>query len=354
MITQRTQYRFVTPPGGVLVNGGILPARDAAGGGTSGELRGEDLCFLAEAGCRAKAYRTYDATQPVPELSEEMSDIPAYDTAIKIRGYPSCSNLDAPSEPSYGIPGAPVVLAQYVKDVGTNPNSPPSLLDTLRAVLGNAVSQFVPASPEYVSGELDADAIRRMYYDLRKSGCFVHSGRIGKGFSVNPTYVLTEYDWDSGNHEWVYRDERTVEDEGYMGVITLDKSSHTTWGGYSSDYSWTLSSLPPVSGASGLARLHGADVGCHAVFHVFTRTRSAGHVDALVVNGSIGANGAVTIDPLTASGVRALIAGAQGIPVTWNDLPDLSMVDASLSPLALIFHDPGIDTSGINWNWTPT
>ena len=60
-----------------------------------------------------------------------------------------------------------------------------------------------------------------------------------------------------------------------------------------------------------------------------------------------------TIDPLTASGVRALIAGAQGIPVTWNDLPDLSMVDASIEPLALIFHDPGIDTSGINWNWTP-
>ena len=78
MISSASDYKIVTPPDGIVINGDILPARD--GTGSARVLRGEDACFLAEAAMRLRRYHTGGSStvtcDRVPKASLFKSIIP--------------------------------------------------------------------------------------------------------------------------------------------------------------------------------------------------------------------------------------------------------------------------------------
>lgn len=66
MIKTRSEYKFITPPAsGVVINGNILPVRDARGDGTWKEIHGEDLYFVYEG-----AYERYLAKEQFNNRSQ--------------------------------------------------------------------------------------------------------------------------------------------------------------------------------------------------------------------------------------------------------------------------------------------
>lgn len=349
MITQRSQYKFAIPPVGMVIDGGIMPARDVAGDGSWRVLRGEDACFLLEAARRVQLYRTYGAS-----VSQETVDgaikASVMQAAISgIASYPSHEYNGV----EYSFAGEPELNYSYAMDVGTG--------DVVSAVLSNARSQFVPASsPSDISGGLYADAIRKAYYDLRKSGFFVYSGSLGRTYYGS--IVSTQKNYARTNGQWELSSQSSSQLQPPVGnVVSISKRYYQIAGGTGSDttYNWTLTQLPPsvASVPTPLSQL-GSAVDCYAVFTV-TATASSGssmvtYHDAIVRGCIINADGVVELaSPLTAQGVRGAVNGARGLPIAWNDVDDGDGVSISTSPCAVVFYDPEIDTSEIDWKWEP-
>lgn len=348
MIDSRDGYRYVVPPEGIAIDGGILPARDVEGGGEWKSLRGEDVCFLAEAAHRARLYRTYGAQIAPPSVSSAI-----------LRGVVNAARGNIVSYPSfdynlvkYCFAGEPQLRGGYVKDVGA------TALEQIGSVLYNGSELYAPVSTADVNGDLVADDIRRMYYDLRKSGLYVYGGSLSRKFYGS---IVTDYK----KHSYSSQDGFVLEDEqiGYPSdesrVIGLSKYT-STWGGQDLVCNWTVTAVPPSFGQSvtQLAPLHGTDVECYVVFLVSVTFGAAGedsqkYMDAIVKPGVVGSEGVVEISPLTASSVRDAVSAARDIPVAWGDLKDNESASISVDPSFVVFYDPDIDTSEIEWEWEP-
>lgn len=353
MISDRSKYRFVTPPDWMEINGGILPARDVADDGSSSVLRGEDACFLTEAARRAFAYRRYGTpfnSLDENAVGEEISTNPVGGAIHDIVEYPSHSYNSV----KYAIPGSPSFAGSYVKDVGSG--------DIIAGVLSGGMYIFAPSAPSGgLQGILDSDAIRRAYYDLRQSGCFVFDGDLGGAYLNTPSRVFRVYDYDA-EHGWTMSSESVTQDTG-GGVVGFNKSTYELGKGYYRVNDWTMTNVVPTGTGTSvptpISRLYGADVQCHAVFAVSVYHKAGANAsgvwynDAIVMDAEISSDGTVYIGSLTADQVKTAVGGARNIPTTWGDVPNGADVSISVSPRALVFRDNEIDTSSIDWGWEP-
>lgn len=350
MITTRSQYKYAIPPESMVIDGGIMPVRDVAGDGSWRVLRGEDACFLLEAAKRAQLYRAYGASVSPGEVDIAVRAADVRSAISGIVNYPSHQY----SGIKYSYQGPPELNYSYVMDVGTG--------DVVNAVLSNARSPFVPASsPSDVSGGLYADVMRKAYYDLRKSGFFVYTGSIGWTYYGSIVCATKGYSW-SEDKGWELDSQSTDQMQPPVwNVATISKRYYQTGTGADVTYNWTLTKLPPVYGSvpTSLSPLGMGDVDCYAVFTVSVSFSSLGgssatYNDAIVRGCIINADGVVQLaTPLTAQDVRGAVNGARGVPVEWGDVGNGEGVGISASPCAIIFYDPGIDTSGIDWEWQP-
>lgn len=348
MISDRSKYRFVTPPDWMEINGGILPVRDVADDGSSSVLRGEDACFLAEAATRMSLYRGYgagvQASDAVVEMGMESSLMNSARTGIA--GATMESGLL-----KYSFGGAPDPKYGYVLDAGDSP------LERLSSALNNTPSIFSPASGVIQpSASLDADSVRRLYYDLRKTGFCVSASVSGRRYygGVTETYSKYEYTEEDG---FVLTDSGTKQSAATTSVLVLSKY-RSTWGGNFSAFDWVVTAITPSGGSSAtpLASLSG-EIECYVVVPILVSYDGAGspgnHKDAMVMRGVLDENGIVAISPFSASGVRSAVSAARSIPVTWEDFDDGRSLLISIGDADVIFYDPGIDTSSIDWTWTP-
>lgn len=354
MISDRSKYRFVTPPDWMEINGGILPARDVADDGSSSVLRGEDACFLTEAARRAFAYRRYGTpfnSLDENAVGEEISTNPVGGAIHNIVEYPSHSYNSV----KYAIPGSPSFVGSYVKDVGSG--------DIMAGVLSGGMYIFAPSNPSWggLQGVLDSDAIRRAYYDLRQSGCFVFDGDLGGAYLATPSLVDRVYDYDA-EHGWTMSNESVSQDTG-GGVVNINKITYELGKGYYIVHDWTMTNVVPTGTGTSvptpLSRLYGADVQCHAVFAVSVQHKAGAssssvfYNDAIVAQAGIASNGTVYIGSLTADQVRIAVGAARDLPTTWGDVANGEHVEISVAPRALVFRDNEIDTSSIDWGWEP-
>lgn len=170
MIASRGEYRFARIGAGIRVDGGVMPARDAAGDGSWRALRGEDPAFVVEAACeRAAALSGEAGLARVRDVGRALSPAPFAAAVRLLRGM--CLSG---ARRLCGAPGADAGDLP-AEDGWAEPVHPAASLG-LRLAEGGLAAE----AGDFASGRpLVADAVRRVYRDLQLARHVEAGGLLG-------------------------------------------------------------------------------------------------------------------------------------------------------------------------------
>lgn len=364
MIATREEYVFNAPPQGIIIDGGILPARDVASDGSWRVLRGEDPCFLAEAASRMWAYRDYFTSLRAP-LFPVSSSIRAYD--ISSAYYYIIGNSYYPGGNRVFYKN-PIGASEFIEGVGGSSgitvalNSLAPGMASVPSFVGD-VSAFMPDKP------LVADELRKVWYDFRQFGAVLATCDSPRG------YVLCKSGGRTRTH---YPDRQPPETEGWVAISGgASLNVYEAWTHYTGvwapnngwvEYDFTIGTVKPSSSTATTQLSFAA--GNNAVLFlrvVTTYTENDGgqavgtetFYDSLGCKATIDADGLLQMSTLaggelTADFIRGKVFDAHtSLPSTYAAMPANRVLSIYVSPAAVFFYDPGIDTSAINWQWTP-
>ena len=370
MIASVSDYRLVTPPSGMTVDGGIMPARDVAGDGSWRLLRGEDMCFLNEAAMRLLAYRSFGAHYTIlPDLGIVARRVarqqlrqtisPIHDAAYYGKVWPS--------------PPTPLSATDhYLEDVVPGRDS-----DTVRFVDGclqsgcrSASASFLASTGDFpAGGALVADSVRRIYHDLAQvKGVLNTSGEFAWSSWVQEK-------WDAERQEEIspppiQHTTTTISSYSYNSDVLTN--THYNDGTYYGEQIYTVVNNygftgfgAPSGGNGNLALL--SPTTCLCIFRVSVRSGQLSygdwgrgfdysgydaHEDAYVVPGTVTSAGGVACAFSTMALLNLCCAhGRIHSPSTYVPLGVAEYV--RLTPVGIMFYDAGLDFSSINWQWPP-
>lgn len=362
MINRREDYKFTTPPEGIQIDGGIMPARDVADDGSWKVLRGEDPCFLAEAITRMLTFRRYGAYSPL-SVERKVSGMQWTYIVEHLR------DTSRYGDEFYVFDRHPATAGTYKMNVGGA-----SADDYFGAIL-NSLSEGSYRHPEFFSDvypnwgdKLEADKVRKVWYDYRQFGAIVSVGpydmRVADGAKINQTIV----EYSNG----VIIDSRTSEipepvvGGGYTILSGGNRYAEVAGTGASaSEYEWTLESILPRTQPTKLEDIF--DMKPLVFLRISTRTadpQGGGlgepSYDALVFEGVVDDSGKISLDGVTSSLILEMVRQARTIPSVSEMLSDSPPYgnafygcDISVQAVGIAFYDQSIDTSGIDWQWTP-
>lgn len=159
MINDRSQYEFVTIPSEIKIDGGIMPARDVAGGNAWRLLRGEDPCFLLE-GIGERRTAALCSTQGRETFTKMIEHTRLSGIASSLRLLCSsngfCNGVQNPQ---------PIYDAQYGNDF---------IIDNY----GLAKTDFASSASDFATGgALVANNIRKLFYDFKNITHFTSLNR---------------------------------------------------------------------------------------------------------------------------------------------------------------------------------
>lgn len=372
MMNDRSDYAMMTPPQSVAINGGIMPARDVAGGSSWKHLRGEDPCFLCEAARRMFGYRRYLALSGFdPALVTAPTDaVEASVLSNLVTRIHSVANSSGGQ--NWVCVPTPTINDEYNLNVGGTVGFTIAQ-NTLASGMLSPVTFYADALDFQAGGPLVADNLRKLWFDYRKFGSVVSVGSGWMEFASGATDRWRSYyangtladdtssAYSSGRNRRVYRAD-------HMGTGVWPSSEH--------DYNWTLSTVNPYNiGASGpktsteLGFAAGDDALAIFSVEVLHQVGSSGSVldehffDSFACWGQLDGNGILQIRSLgggsvTGAYIKALVYDRRPTLPTRAAMPTVQgqteMVEISLNPNAAVFYDAEINTSSINWQWTPT
>jgi hypothetical protein len=362
MINTPQDYRLVTPVG--QIDGGILPARDVAADGSAHVLRAEDVCFLAEAASRAWAYYNFFDTHALQaslgaSLCLDSSKVnAAHDTLLRCTEYGANRYVFLKAAP---------MRNEFVANVAGN--------SAISVVLG-AIDPGIASVPNFIgdgaSFALDNDDLRKVWYNYRQIGWIVATCSMeASGLALDGIMLCKA----GGRRRMHYIDQQPG---GWMAVTYATRVYEAwsmysgTWGTHNGwlEYDYIVGTVKPSIGATStnIAFAHGGDqalviIRVESVYQTYdsssgTLQNTVRYYDALACWGTIDTNGLLQIssffhDDLTAERIRDFVFGAHGDIPRFNDMPNWRTLRIDIWPVAVFFSDAGINTSGINWQWTP-
>lgn len=354
MIDNCNKYIAATPPNDILIDGGIMPARDVAGDGSWKILRGEDPCFLLEAARRIYAYT----------FSDDGYD---YDVTKKVAGAPIRAAIDGihhgtvQDGANYKTwPHRPVLVNgsysgtgwRYIPDVvsyGTSGTA--NYWDgCLTAATRSAASDFKASRSDFFTGRaLIADNIRKIFYDLnRVKGVVATEGETT--YSADSTYQ--ERAWYPDGTQ--YRDVTYPTNERSR-VISMEMNSYF-FGPVQYDYKWEATGIDnPMTHPEHLAAL--TPTSCWTLWIVKSSLRTSTtdrYVDAYIVDSAITSGGDISFGiPVASSDILSLCVRAHGLYDYVWDMPEDGIEEIYATCTGVMFYDEGIDFSSIGWVWPP-
>ena len=305
MISSPTDYKMLTPPDGVLIDGGIMPARDVAGDGSWKVLRGEDPCFLLEAGRRIAVYAFNDAT-----LAFDFGEV-----TKAVDAQPMKSAIYGIHDGAMGgrtWPNAPVLkngLGYYPDVVQSGTTGALAFWDgCLTPGTASAPSNFMSTTSAFTTdAPLRADNVRKIFHDLNTVKGVVADVR---GIAWDNGAVVFSSGATKRIREWrpngsIIRDVTTDYSPGTQ-VISAGNSGF--YGPNQTDYNWTATGVHnPMTPPERLAAL--SPTSCWALWRVWTHFypesgSAVDHEDAYVLDASITATGDLAFStPVSSAGL---------------------------------------------------
>lgn len=373
MLDDASDYKYVTPPQGMRIDGGIMPARDVAGDGSWKVLRGEDPFFLAEAIARMSGFRRYctaGAANVIPVTEEVSGDVwnrgGTSSTQCIVKGLMDVANYGGSQ---YVFTDQPTSAGTYKTDVGGNDDMA-SVLASLDTGAASAPSFSSDTGYTWSGHPLIADNVRKVWYDYRQFGAIVSVGEMGMRIPAGSTYLYERQDWNGGapgSYTSTYRDEQEVASSQSLISGSNVFAEVQGLGATASTHSWSLLSVLPYDGAyrtsSPLSVLSG--MSATVIFRITVGTLGQNQsmtyaYDSLACAGTVDADGIVNLNNVTASGILNEVKVHRTIPTVAEMLSDSPPYgsayygcNVSVKAIGAVFYDSELDTSGINWTWTP-
>lgn len=366
MLDRLSDYKFTIPESGVIVNGGIMPARDVAGDGSWKVLRGEDPCFLSEAARRMRVFRHYTG-------SKDEQPRPAYANVTKAveaapLGYIRSEVADAAGSPdlgdgNYAMPFSPSMRqGNIIQLKADTAQASITWKEVINGTFYNTPLHGVTFLQPSFSSHLTGDAIRQLFYNHRQMGSVFSTGPSKFRWARTPAHIINTYDSETGTT--VTSTERY---EGESGWESVYQSANMYWPPNTPRQEfreWEIQQILPADFQTGdtatalsvLADAREA-VSATALFAVegqrLTRNGNAYTQFCIPRACHLDPNGIVTLDaPLTAANVLNLVSSAMGWTATVESrVTKRVTVEPGVS--VLLFSDPALDTGAIPWRWTP-
>lgn len=349
MISNPTDYKMLTPPGGVLIDGGIMPARDVAGDGSWKVLRGEDPCFLLEAGRRIAVY-AFQEPSLVFGLGEVTKTVDAQPMKSAIYG------IREGVKSGRTWPNAPALkngFGYYPDIVQPGTTGTADLWDgCLTPATVSATEAFVSAPSDFSTGNpLRADNVRKIFHDLNTVKAVVADGGT-EVFSSGATERSREWRPDGS----LIRDVTTDYSPGTLVFSAQGDSGF--YGPTQTDYNWTATGVHnPMTHPEWLATL--SPTSCWALWRVWTTFYPASgaavkHEDGFVLDASITVTGDLAFSaPVSSAGLLQMAKAAHPGEVYDSALsmPGYSGEYVNAALVGVMFYDSGIDFSALGWTW---
>lgn len=349
MLSSASEYKIITPPAGIVINGGILPARDVASGDASNVLRGEDACFLAEAAARMRRYSGTSGTPSwtvgmFPGRSLFVDVIPHIHHDWNGRVWPKSMNVKSSASSGNGW--------RYVADAAQDGDTP---VTDVRLVDGSldsasqsvAASWTASASDFSYGGPLVADSVRKLYKDLEMATyLFQYPANFSAVITPNGSETTTSYvdDGQGGAPET-----ETVAYGGWTDVYYAENSTtpYARW--YSEVYNWSVREML-VNGVDGLLGALSPDVTIWMSVEVTLNGDT--HYDTFISDaGAANGNVVCEIDSQT---IRNAALQAHGVSSTPSSMGDGDVVNIRCGLIGGVFVDGDIDIAQLGWNWNPS
>lgn len=374
MLNTPSDYKYTIPETGIIIDGGIMPARDVANDGSWKILRGEDPCFLSEAARRCKLYRRYCDSKdedPVPvgrEVTKELRAGPYVD----LRGRLVDAARGQEGEGQFAMPFNPTIKPRNIIALKADATQAPSVTwqEVINGSFVNSPLHSVSISGNTPPGDsLLADYVRSRFYDFRKLGKIFSMDFRKLRWSATPTWTTRRkervYNPDTQKYEII---ERTLNYEGEIyGSHVYEAPNYYKNYDYDIEQSfadWELRQILPADFQSGdvataLNAIYDArePVAITALFaglgHYADRTSSSWVQFCIPQSCHLDDNGIVTLDSsLTASEVRYLVSNAMRWSISMQPKVD-KRITMEPDVSVLLFSDPALDTTAIPWRWTP-
>lgn len=337
MLDSISKYMCAEIPDGIPISGNILPAREAAGNVTR-QLVGEDLCFLAEAASRLRIFGgSMWATTPLRYPDAGIVNFITggiHTTGIQGRTWEKPIEID----------GTARQFGWYVKDVNANGTSAVNRIDACLTSSTKSVQTSWAAQEVSAGTQLQADTLRRLFYDLRRNVCQYIPGIATGSGTVTHT----------GRHE--DEDHRPIT-EYYTypsSVSGLLYSAYVTSDGYSKDVNaWAMNE---VNFEAGDYVLKPGRMVPKLFFDVTIEHFKGMHHtyrDMVVAQAGINQSGKITPVSLNSTTVLAAALSARGLPDSIDDMEDFESINVQFNSLGMVFQDMDIYTGDIDWNWEP-
>lgn len=386
MISSAADYRLISPVG--LIDGGILPARDLSDDGSAHILRTEDSCFLLEAALRIDNFRYYAMPVSGPASRTTLHSLAAghadrrvlFSTVLDaLKNATGSAGTYLQEAPFYTVPAMPLPR-DYFLTVGTD--AFPAFVNASLAQ-SNQMSAFTFSSTDadQTNPALENDKLRKLWYDYRKSRGVISYGTVVVEIQAGSTHQDTTWtkNYQTGQYEpntVTTVDSNTLWAMSGLYIIQRVCYHDATFGTHDYVHSWAMSSLLngesvesaaqyyPLSFASGDDALvlllvttdhgkvlRGNSAWQHTYYYDTVACFGTIASDGLLRNVRLGDGSSVTGD-----WIRSQVMAAHNIPSIDAMLAAtdyFQTVTCQISAVAIIFYDSGIDTSGINWDWTP-
>lgn len=358
---ERSEYKLLAPPNGILIDGGIMPARDVANDGTWKILRGEDPSFLREACSRDLRYRDYrygydtlyspsTAKVETTPFSSSITDIHGLAFSGRVWPNPPAWRTGGDVQGDMDNLGWLYVPDVIPREVGA---TEPDGADMVDACMSSSC-QSVPANwaasiGDFIGGPLIADNVRKVFLDLSNTKTVL--GRVLSDPDVATGGTYRQRYWNNSDKTLV-SDDTNPTSGNYLGILTESRFPEgTVWPISQRDYTWVVSDIPPIDSRMSLL---GLSPQCWPIFLVVVSGYGLANTcyDAYAVAGGIDANGTVTC-AASSSEMRRLSVTRRGLCEYAPDLPYNSSVKADATLAGIVFYDGLLDFSELNWNWIP-
>lgn len=343
MIKSRGEYKFVTIPETIRIDGGIMPARDAAGDGSWRQLRGEDPAFLLEGLAERRAALGLSVSPAAMDRAMRASRLAGVADGLRALATRAAAPRFVRPE---SVGEAPVHGADGDGFDDFYPDARISAAD-----LVSSAGDFAAGGP------LRADPVRALFRDLQLLRSFL-SGGVAAIDCTAWDLVRSAYDEST---DYVRPESPVV----YRYYMEMEREADGEPQGRSQSLEWSLSA-GSFSASPGGASAAGLVASCRAVgafsaqHKLYRRATSAGRVDeasfsavplACSVSGGVARIAAA--DVLAAAAAVVAHHGWEKVP--WNQLEYASQtISVSLVGVFAVWTlGPHTDISPLGWTWEP-
>ncbi len=341
MISSREEYLYVAVPGEIRVDGGIMPARDAAGDGSWRALRGEDPAFLLEGLAERRAALGLAVSPAAMDRALRASRLAGVADGLRaLAARRAAPRFVRPPE------AAPVHGAEAYGFDDFYPDARISAAD-----LASSAGDFAAGSP------LRADPVRALFRDMQLLRSFLSGGAAAIDCTAWDL-VRSAYDesTDYGRPESPAVYKYCMEMEREADGEPMWKSQSLEWRLSAGSFSAALDGAS-ASGLVASCRAFGAFSAAHSRYR---RATSAGKVEEAsfsavplpcAVSGGVASVAAA--DVLAAAAAVVAHHGWEKVPWNQQEYGSQTIAVYLREIYAVWTLGPHTDISPLGWTWEP-